>query len=117
MFLFYAQQVRNGFFLFSEMAEGNETEVRTQGYEALFHPEIDKKYMCPVCLGAMRDAMQTSCGHRFCRSCVLRLVKYVLLSYDITSGSEIKPCNKNDKPLVVYRFTGNVITSITTLRT
>ena len=61
------------------MAEGNETEVRTQGYEALFHPEIDKKYMCPVCLGAMRDAMQTSCGHRFCRSCVLRLVKYVLL--------------------------------------
>ena len=60
------------------MAEGNETEVRTQGYEALFHPEIDKKYMCPVCLGAMRDAMQTSCGHRFCRSCVLRLVKYVL---------------------------------------
>ena len=61
------------------MAERNETEVRTQGYEALFHPEIDKKYMCPVCLGAMRDAMQTSCGHRFCRSCVLRLVKYVLL--------------------------------------
>ena len=38
------------------------------------------------------------------------------LSYDIWSGSEITPCNKIDKPLVVYRFTGNVMTSITTLR-
>ena len=33
------------------------------------------------------------------------------LSYDIT------PCNKVDKPLVAYRFTGNVMTSITTLHT
>ena len=30
-------------------------------------------------------------------------------SYDVTSGSEIKPCIKVDKPLVVYRFLGNVI--------
>ena len=41
----------------------------------------------------------------------------ILLSYDVASGSEITPCNKIDKPLVVYRFTGNVMTSITTLRT
>ena len=33
------------------------------------------------------------------------------------SGSEITPCKKIDKPLVVYRLTGNVKTSITTLRT
>ena len=39
------------------------------------------------------------------------------LSYDVASGSEITPCNKICKPLVVYRFTGNVSTSITTLRT
>ena len=39
------------------------------------------------------------------------------LLYDLASGSEITPCNKSDKPLVVYRFTGNVITFITTLRT
>ena len=38
------------------------------------------------------------------------------LSYDVASGSEITPCNKICKPLVVYRFTGNVMTSITTLR-
>ena len=41
----------------------------------------------------------------------------LILSYDDASGSEITPCNKIDKPLVVYRFTGNVMTSITTLRT
>ena len=39
------------------------------------------------------------------------------LSYDVASGSEITSCNKICKPLVVYRFTGNVITSMTTLRT
>ena len=39
------------------------------------------------------------------------------LSYDVVSGSEITPCNKICKPLVVYRFTGNVMTSITTLLT
>ena len=35
------------------------------------------------------------------------------LSYDVASGSEITPCNKINKPLVVYRFSGNVMTSIT----
>ena len=40
-----------------------------------------------------------------------------ILSYDVASGSEITPCNKIDKPLVIYTFTGNVMTSITTLRT
>ena len=39
------------------------------------------------------------------------------LSYDVASESEITPCNKIDKPLVVYQLTGNVMTSITTLRT
>ena len=42
---------------------------------------------------------------------------YLLLSYDVASGSEITPCNKICKKLVVYQFMGNVITSITTLRT
>ena len=41
----------------------------------------------------------------------------IILSYVVASGSEITPCNKICKPLVVYRFTGNVMTSITTLRT
>ena len=39
------------------------------------------------------------------------------LSYDVASVTEISPCNKMDKPLVVYRFSGNAMTSVTTLRT
>ena len=42
---------------------------------------------------------------------------YMSLSYDVTSESEITPCNNIDKPLVVYRFTGNVMMSITMLHT
>ena len=34
---------------------------------------------------------------------------------NVASGDEITPCNKIDKPLVVYRFSGNVMTSITML--
>ena len=41
----------------------------------------------------------------------------ILLYYDVASESEITPCIKIDKPLVVYTFTGNVMTFITTLRT
>ena len=45
------------------------------------------------------------------------LATFIILSYDVASGSEITPCNKINKPLVVYRFTGNIMTSKTTLRT
>ena len=38
------------------------------------------------------------------------------LSHDIASESDRTPCIKIDKPLVVYRFTGNVMTFIMTLR-
>ena len=31
-------------------------------------------------------------------------------------GSDITPCNKIDKPLVVYRFSGDIMTSIIMLR-
>ena len=40
----------------------------------------------------------------------VRIIKLLLyLSYDVASGSEITPCIKLDKPLAVYRFSGNVI--------
>ena len=42
---------------------------------------------------------------------------YLILSHDVASGSDITLCNKICKPLVVYRLTGNVMTSITALRT
>ena len=42
-------------------------------------------------------------------------VRKYSLSYDVASGSEITPCDKIDKPLMVYRFTGNFMTYITTV--
>ena len=50
-------------------------------------------------------------------SCLFQYRLEAHLSYDVTSGSEITPCNKIDKPLVVYRFSGNIMMSITTLHT
>ena len=41
---------------------------------------------------------------------------YTILSHDIASVNEIMPCNKIHKPLVVFRFSGNVMTSITMFR-
>ncbi|XP_033096299.1 TNF receptor-associated factor 6-like isoform X2 [Anneissia japonica] len=32
-----------------------------------------RKYLCPVCLSVMKDPVQTKCGHRFCRACILRI--------------------------------------------
>ena len=38
-------------------------------------------------------------------------------NHEFESESEITPCNKINKPVLVYRFTGNVMKSIKTLRT
>ena len=32
-----------------------------------------------------------------------------MLSYDVASESEIMPCIKIDKSVVVYRFSGNIM--------
>ena len=50
-------------------------------------------------------------------SFIFDTIMFSFLSHDVASGSDITLCNKICKPLVVYRFTGNVMTSITTLRT
>ena len=53
------------------------------------------------------------------KSVIVTLIMLIIFIYHMTvkNGSEITPSNKIHKPLVVYRFTGNVMTSITTLRT
>ena len=42
---------------------------------------------------------------------------WYFLSYYVTSGNKITPYTEIDKPLVVYRFSGIGMTSITMLRT
>ena len=67
----------------------------------------------PKGLAAFRVLCMINCAN----NTVIMQGYYIDLSYDVASGSEITPCNKICKPLVVYRFSGNVMTSITTLRT
>lgn len=38
--------------------------------ELVFVEEPERKYVCPVCLVVMKDAVQTICGHRFCKLCI-----------------------------------------------
>eukprot|EP00117_Sycon_ciliatum_P043389 scpid40615/ scgid31421/ TNF receptor-associated factor 3; CD40 receptor-associated factor 1; TRAFAMN len=45
------------------------------GYDAHFDPPLDKKLECPICLYALRDPIQTTCGHRFCKSCIERSLR------------------------------------------
>lgn len=30
----------------------------------------EARFECPICLAWLRDPIQTSCGHRFCRKCI-----------------------------------------------
>ena len=40
------------------------------GYEARFVEPLLKGHECPICLLAMRNPVQTECGHLFCRVCM-----------------------------------------------
>ena len=46
---------------------------------------------------------------------IILKVLYYILPHNVASESEITPCNTMDKPLVVYRFSGDAMTSIITL--
>lgn len=41
------------------------------GYDYDFLDGLSSRHECPICLLCQRDPHQTSCGHRFCRSCIL----------------------------------------------
>jgi hypothetical protein len=55
------------------MASCQGTEVG--GYDATFVRPLDKEFECPVCLLAMREPVQTPCGHEFCKSCFHRVAR------------------------------------------
>lgn len=55
-----------------------------QGYDVEFDPPLESKYECPICLMALREAVQTPCGHRFCKACIIKSIRYV-------SGREPSP--------------------------
>ena len=45
----------------------------TGGYVVTFVQQpLEERYKCPVCLLALRDPVQTSCGHRICSQCLMQ---------------------------------------------
>ena len=45
------------------------------GYEAKFTHPLLKRHECPICLFAMRNPVQTECGHLFCTDCLEPVLK------------------------------------------
>ena len=62
-----------------------QTAAPLQGYDVEFDPPLESKYECPICLMALRNAIQTPCGHRFCKNCIEKSIRYAsvqLSKYD-----------------------------------
>lgn len=52
-----------------------------QGYDVEFVPPLESKYECPICLMALRNAVQTPCGHRFCKNCIEKSIRYAVVQH------------------------------------
>uniref|UniRef100_A0A8D0CI37 TNF receptor-associated factor n=1 Tax=Scleropages formosus TaxID=113540 RepID=A0A8D0CI37_SCLFO len=50
-------------------------KVDPQGYDVEFDPPLELKYKCPMCMLGLRAAVQTPCGHRFCRGCIEKFIR------------------------------------------
>ncbi|XP_052272436.1 TNF receptor-associated factor 6-like isoform X2 [Dreissena polymorpha] len=47
----------------------------SSGWDLEFVPQQDEKYNCSICQCVLREPMQTECGHRFCRACILKWLR------------------------------------------
>ncbi|KAM9408573.1 TNF receptor-associated factor 6 isoform 2-T2 [Pholidichthys leucotaenia] len=52
-----------------------QADAPLQGYDVEFDPPLESKYECPICLMALRNAIQTRCGHRFCKTCIEKSIR------------------------------------------
>ena len=61
-------------------------EERSEGYDEFFDPPLESKYECPICLLGLREPVQTSCGHRFCKGCIKRSIRSV---FEVTAQGKL----------------------------
>ncbi|KAF3686717.1 TNF receptor-associated factor 6 [Channa argus] len=59
----------------SNTSSSLQTVAPLQGYDVEFDPPLESKYECPICLMALRNAIQTPCGHRFCKNCIEKSIR------------------------------------------
>ena len=71
-----------------------------------------KNYVCFHWMVITRNVL-TNANRKFCSGSgwpsKMLMPEKQYLSYDAASESKITPCIKIDKPLVIYRFSGNVM--------
>ena len=75
------------------------------GYSAEFITPLLKRHECPVCLHAMRDPVQTECGHLFCKGCL----EPVLEGPNPVCPIDKISISRNEVMLIVYGLTINYI--------
>lgn len=63
----------------SSSTDDEETDNIECGYDFQFIDELRKEHQCPVCLHCIKNAVQTKCGHRFCKDCLLKTFRYCIL--------------------------------------
>ena len=73
--LFLSETLDPGTVSFVGRSEPYSGELRSEGYDEYFDPPLESKYECPICLLGLREPVQTTCGHRFCRGCILRSIR------------------------------------------
>uniref|UniRef100_A0A7N8WTE2 TNF receptor-associated factor n=1 Tax=Mastacembelus armatus TaxID=205130 RepID=A0A7N8WTE2_9TELE len=65
----------NSGILISSTSNSLHAAAPLQGYDVEFDPPLESKYECPICLMALRNAIQTPCGHRFCKNCIEKSIR------------------------------------------
>ena len=70
-------------------------EALIGGYDASFIQAVDEDNTCPICTLAVRDPVQTDCGHPFCNSCLRQTLRGTTLTCPVCrshlSASQIYP--------------------------
>ena len=64
-------KVRNFFFQLNLMTMSHHFFFLPGGYDYEFVDGPVDQFECPICLLCLRNPFQTSCGHRFCYTCIL----------------------------------------------
>lgn len=77
-------------------------EGRSEGYDEFFEPPLESKYECPICLLGLREPVQTSCGHRFCKGCIKRSIRSVCVYF----GRRVLYCEGGSEMCLLSTFYG-----------